>query len=136
MLAGRYTLLDQSALDDLLPIALERDVSVVAAGVFNSGILATDRPRPDATYDYARASREIFERATRIADVCGRHGTSLPAAAVRFTLAHPAVATVCLGARSAQQVRRNAALFDAQVPAALWAELKAERLVREDAPTP
>jgi D-threo-aldose 1-dehydrogenase len=136
MLAGRYTLLDQSALDDLLPIAVERDVSVVAAGVFNSGILATDRPGPDATYDYAPAPREIHDRATRIADVCERHGTSLPAAAVQFPVAHPAVATACLGARSAEQVRRNAALFGAPVPRELWAELKAEGLLRADAPTP
>jgi D-threo-aldose 1-dehydrogenase len=136
MLAGRYTLLDQSALDDLLPIAVERDVSVVAAGVFNSGILARDRPRPDATYNYRRASRKIYERAVRIADVCERHGTSLPAAAVQFTLAHPAVATVCLGARSTEQVRRNAALFEAPVPTALWEELQDLRLLRPDAPTP
>jgi D-threo-aldose 1-dehydrogenase len=136
MLAGRYTLLEQGALDDLLPAAVERDVSVVAAGVFNSGILATERPRPDATYDYAAASPEIHARATRIADVCERHGTTLPAAAVQFPLAHPAVATVCLGARSAAQVERNAALFARRVPDVVWEELKHEGLLRPDAPTP
>ena len=136
MLAGRYTLLDQSALDDLLPGALARDVSVVAAGVFNSGILATHPPRSTATYDYERAPEGIVGRATRIAAVCERHGTSLPAAAAQFPLGHPAVATVCLGARSAAQVERNAALFDAEIPAPLWEELKTEGLLREDAPTP
>jgi D-threo-aldose 1-dehydrogenase len=136
MLAGRYTLLDQGALDDLLPAAVEREVSVVAAGVFNSGILASDRPRADATYDYEPASPEIHARATRMADVCERHGTTLPAAAVQFPLAHPAVATVCLGARSAAQVKRNAALFERPVPPAAWAELKDEGLLRPDAPTP
>jgi D-threo-aldose 1-dehydrogenase len=136
MVAGRYTLLDQSALDDLLPAALAGDVSVVAAGVFNSGVLATDRPRRTATYDYRRAPAAILERAARIAAVCERHGTTLPAAAVQFPLGHPAVATVCLGARSAAQVERNAALFDAEIPAAVWDELKAEGLLREEAPTP
>lgn len=136
MLAGRYTLLDQGALDDLLPAAVERDVSVVAAGVFNSGILATERPRADATYDYAAAPPAIHARATRIADVCERHGTTLPAAAVQFPLAHPAVATVCLGARSAAQVERNAALFARRVPDTAWEELKREGLLRPDAPTP
>jgi D-threo-aldose 1-dehydrogenase len=134
MLAGRYTLLDQSALDDLLPIALQRDVSVVAAGVFNSGILATDRPRATATYDYEQASGEIFERANRIADVCERHGIRLPAVAAQFPLAHPAIATVCLGARSAAQVQRNAALFEEPVPAGVWEELKDEGLLRADVP--
>jgi D-threo-aldose 1-dehydrogenase len=136
MVAGRYTLLDQSALDDLLPGALARDVSVVAAGVFNSGVLAADRPRGTATYDYEPAPQEIVARAAAIAAVCERHGTSLPAAAAQFPLGHPAVATVCLGARSAAQVERNAALFDAEIPADLWAELKSEGLLRDDAPTP
>jgi D-threo-aldose 1-dehydrogenase len=136
MLAGRYTLLDQSALDDLLPAALARDVSVVAAGVFNSGILATDRPPPTATYDYRPAPPQIRERATKIAAVCERHGVPLPAAAAQFPLGHPAVATVCLGARSAAQVERNAALFAAEIPSSVWDGLKGEGLLRADAPTP
>jgi D-threo-aldose 1-dehydrogenase len=136
MLAGRYTLLDQRALDDLLPAAVERGVSVVAAGVFNSGILATDRPGRTAHYDYAQAPKAIFERAVRIADVCDRHGTTLPAAAAQFPLAHPAVATVCLGARSAEQVRRNAALFERPAPPGVWDELREEGLLRADAPVP
>jgi D-threo-aldose 1-dehydrogenase len=129
MLAGRYTLLDQSGMAELLPLCLRRNVSVVAAGVFNSGILATNRPAPDAHYDYGPAGQDLVARANRIADVCERHGTTLPAAAAQFPLRHPAVATVCLGARSAQQVKRNAALFDEQVPEELWRELTAEGLL-------
>jgi D-threo-aldose 1-dehydrogenase len=136
MLGGRYTLLEQDALDDLLPVCEQRGVSVVAAGVFNSGLLARQRPRKDATYNYEPAPPEILARANRIADVLERHGTTLPVAAAQFPLAHPAVATVCLGARSAEQVARNAALFDTPVPAGAWEELVAEGLLRSDAPVP
>jgi len=130
MLAGRYTLLDQSALDDLLPLATERAVSVVAAGVFNSGILATDRPSPDANYNYAPAERSLIDRATRIAEICERHGVSLPQAAAQFPLRHPAVATVCLGTRTAAQAGRNAELFGRPVPGDLWQELASTGLAR------
>jgi D-threo-aldose 1-dehydrogenase len=129
MLAGRYTLLEQDSLDDLLPLCVERDVAVVAAGVFNSGVLARPNPRPGATYNYA-------DRAQAIAAVCERHGTTLPAAALAFPLAHPAVVSVCVGARSPAQIERNAALYDETIPGDLWTELKAERLLREDAPVP
>jgi D-threo-aldose 1-dehydrogenase len=136
MLAGRYTLLEQGALDDLLPACLERGVSVVAAGVFNSGILATDLPQRSATYNYQPTDEETFDRAQRLAAVCAQFGTSLPAVAARFPLAHPAISTVCLGAYSAEQVRRNAALFDIDIPDGVWSELRAEGLLRTDAPTP
>jgi D-threo-aldose 1-dehydrogenase len=136
MLAGRYTLLEQGALDDLLPRCVERGVSVIAAGVFNSGLLARERPREDVTYNYEAAPPEILARVNRIADVLEHHGTSLPVAAAQFALAHPAVATVCLGARSAGQVDRNAALLDAAVPDAAWSELVSEGLLRPDAPVP
>ncbi|WP_121253253.1 aldo/keto reductase [Solirubrobacter pauli] len=136
MLAGRYTLLEQGALDDLLPECERRGVSVVAAGVFNSGLLARARPREDVTYNYEPAPPEILARVHRIADVLERHGTTLPVAAAQFALAHPAVATVCLGARNRAQVERNAALFDTPVPAAAWEELVAEGLLRETAPVP
>ncbi|WP_028060435.1 aldo/keto reductase [Candidatus Solirubrobacter pratensis] len=136
MLAGRYTLLEQGALDDLLPRCVECGVSVIAAGVFNSGLLARERPREDVTYNYEAASPEILARVNRIADVLEHHGTSLPVAAAQFALAHPAVATVCLGARSAGQVDRNAALLDAAVPDAAWSELVSEGLLRPDAPVP
>lgn len=136
MLAGRYTLLEQGALDDLLPLCAERDVSVVAAGVFNSGLLARARPREEVTYNYEPAPPEVLARVHRIADVLERHGTTLPVAAAQFALAHPVVATVCLGARNAEQVERNAALFDEPVPPDVWRELVAEGLLRPDAPVP
>lgn len=135
MLAGRYTLLEQGALDDLLPLCLERHVSVIAAGVFNSGLLANDRPLPGTRYNYQAAPAALLDRASQIAGVCERFGTTLPAAAAQFPLAHPAVASVCLGMRSREQVCRNVALLDAPVPVELWSALKAEGLLREDAPT-
>jgi D-threo-aldose 1-dehydrogenase len=136
MCAGRYTLLEQTALDDLLPTALARNVSVVAAAVFNSGLLARDRPAADQTYNYAAAPASLLEKATAIADVCESHGVSLPAAASQFALGHPAVATVCTGARSPEQVRRNAGLFDVEIPAGLWSDLVSAGLLRSDSPLP
>lgn len=136
MLAGRYTLLEQSALDTLLPLCLSLGVSVLAAGVFNSGLLALPRPAADAPYDYRTAPPPLLERAARIAAVCERHGVTLPQAALAFPAAHPAVASVVVGARSVAEVTRNVALFGRTVPAALWADLVAEGLLRPDAPTP
>jgi D-threo-aldose 1-dehydrogenase len=136
MLAGRYTLLEQPALDDLLPVCEVRGISVVAAGVFNSGLLARAAPGTDAKYNYGDAPVELVDRARRIADVCEAHGTSLPAAAIAFPLAHPAVVTVCLGARSRAQVERNDRFFREPPPAALWSELKESGLLRADAPVP
>lgn len=136
MCAGRYTLLEQGALDDLLPAALERRVSVVAAAVFNSGLLARERPHPGVTYDYGPASDALIARVNQLADVCQRHGVTLPAAAMQFSLGHPAVATVCTGARSADQVRRNATLFDVPIPEGLWSELASLGLIDPGAPWP
>lgn len=136
MLAGRYTLLEQDSLDDLLPLCEERGVGIVAAGVFNSGLLAQRQPTAGGRYDYGDAPPEIVERARAIATACERHGTTLPAAAIAFPLAHPAVVSVCLGARSAQQVERNASLYRESIAPDLWLELKAEGLLREDAPVP
>ena len=136
LLAGRYTLLEQAALDDLLPACEEHGVSVVAAGVFNSGLLARPSPADDARYDYAGAPRELVERARAIACVCERHSTTLPAAAIAFPLAHPAVASVCVGARSPEQAERNAGLYRETIAPELWRELKSEGLLREEAPTP
>jgi D-threo-aldose 1-dehydrogenase len=135
LLAGRYTLLEQGALDDLLPACAAGRARVIAAGVFNSGLLARERPPADAPYNYAPAPPELIRRAHRIADVCERHGTTLPAAALAFPGRHPAVATVLVGARSPAEVARNAELLARPVPDALWAELKAEGLLRADAPT-
>lgn len=123
MVAGRYTLLDQSAGTDLLPAAAARGVSVIAAGVFNSGILATDEIPDDAMFDYASAPPEVLTRARAIAEVCRENAVSLPTAAAQFPLTHPSVATICLGARSRSQVDRNAQLFETAVPERLWDDL-------------
>jgi D-threo-aldose 1-dehydrogenase len=136
MLAGRYTLLEQRALDDLLPVCERRDIGVVVAGVFNSGLLARRNPPEDATYDYARAPADVLDRARRIADVCERHGTTLPEAAMAFPLAHPAVVSICVGARSPEQVQRNVRLLGAAIPHDLWDELREKGLLHAEAPVP
>lgn len=128
MLAGRYTLLEQPALDELLPLCVERGVRVMAAGVYNSGILAS--PKPGGTYNYEAAPPELVERAQRIADVCERFGVELPAAAIAFAAEHPAVESVVLGASSAEQVRTNVARASVDVPPALWTALTEEGLLR------
>ncbi|WP_432103172.1 aldo/keto reductase [Streptomyces sp. bgisy091] len=125
MVAGRHTLLDHTAQDELLPLAHARGVGVVAAAVYNSGLLAAPRPPAGATYDYLPASGEVSARAATIADVCERHGVTLPEAAVAYPLLHPAVTSVVLGARDAGQSRTNADRLAAGVPDALWAELTA-----------
>jgi D-threo-aldose 1-dehydrogenase len=130
MLAGRYTLLDQSALDDLLPAAVDRGVRVVAAGVYNSGLLGAARPVAGATYDYLPAAPGLVDRARRLAAVCEAHGVDLPTAAVHFPRRHPAVASVVVGARSAEQVRVNSSRLATPVPDDLWAELEHSGLVR------
>lgn len=119
--AGRYSLLDQSAADELLPEAAARGTSVIVGGVFNSGLLAD--PRPGAPYDYAAAPPALLERALRIKAVCERHGVPLRTAALAFPLRHPAVASVLVGARSAAEVRDAAGRFGRPVPRALWEEL-------------
>ena len=135
MLAGRYSLLEQGALGGFLPRAVERGVGVLLGGVFNSGILATG-PVPGATYDYAPAPPAVLERVGRIEAVCRRHGVPLPVAALHFPLGHPAIASVVLGAVTPAEVERNLAGYATPVPAALWAELKGEGLLRADAPVP
>jgi D-threo-aldose 1-dehydrogenase len=130
MIAGRYTLLDQGALDDLLPAALDRGVAVVAAAVYNSGLLARPRPAPDATYDYGPAPRQLLDRADRLADVCERHGVTLPAAAVGFALRHPAVVSVVAGARDRAEVQAAVDRYRTTVPPEVWTEMVAEGLLR------
>jgi len=136
MCAGRYTLLEQGALDDLLPAAQERGVPVLAAAVFNSGLLAQPEPGPGSTYEYAGAPPGVLERARRVAAVCREHGTTLPAAALQLPLAHPAVASIVVGARSAEEVQADVDLLAAPVPDGLWDDLRAQGLLRADAPTP
>lgn len=136
MLAGRYTLLDQSALADVLPLCAERGVAVVLAGVFNSGILATDVPASGATYDYQPAPPEIIAKVERIARRCRAHGVELAAAALQFAAAHPAVAAVVVGMRSSEEVAANAERFAREVPATLWRELRDDGVLATFAPTP
>ncbi|MET9730279.1 aldo/keto reductase [Streptomyces sp. NPDC006458] len=135
MLAGRYSLLDQSALDDVLPAALELGKGVVAVGVFNSGLLSQDRPDQGMKYDYRIAPPALVDRARAIAEVCTAHGTTLPAAAIAFPYSHPSIINVTVGMRSAEQVARNVELHRRHVPDALWGELRARGLIRSDVPT-
>ncbi len=123
MLAGRFTLLDQGALDDLLPAARSTGKAVVAVGVFNSGILAAEIVPDDAHFEYQQAPVELLERARAIAAVCAEHGVTLPAAAVAFPLSHPKVVDVTLGMRTPEQVHRNVDLLAAAPPAGGWAHL-------------
>jgi D-threo-aldose 1-dehydrogenase len=134
MLAGRYTLLDQVALDELLPLCVERGVAIIAAGVYNSGILAD--PKPGSHYNYVAAPEPLLERARKIRTVCDRHGVPLKAAALQFPLGHPAVTCVVVGCRSVAQIDESIQMFELDIPPALWKELKAEGLLQEDAPTP
>jgi len=123
MVAGRLTLLEQSALADLLPAARERGTAVVAAGVFNSGLLSRPRPADDARFDYLPVPPEMLARAHAIADVCERHGSTLPAVAMAYPMQFPEVVSVVLGMRTRDQVEQNAALLAAGVPEQLWEEL-------------
>ncbi|MQS08310.1 aldo/keto reductase [Streptomyces alkaliphilus] len=132
--AGRWTLLDHSALADLLPAALDHGVGVLVGGVFNSGLLAD--PRPGATFDYAEASPRLVERALRLREVCERHGVPLRAAALRFPFGHPAVVGVLTGGRSPAEVTEAAEALATPLPSELWTELRAEGLLPEGVPVP
>ncbi|MEC8039237.1 MAG: aldo/keto reductase [Pseudomonadota bacterium] len=135
LLAGRYTLLEQEALDSFLPLCEKRDVGIILGGPYNSGILATGAV-PGAKYNYADAPPDIMERVRRIEAVCAAHDTPLIAAALQFVLGHPCIKTVVPGAVSAAEVQANAALMERQIPTALWQDLRAEGLIRPDAPLP
>jgi D-threo-aldose 1-dehydrogenase len=134
LLAGRYTLLDQSALDDLLPLCEREGVAVVAGGVLNSGVLAD--PAPGARFDYVEAPAPVLERARRAADICAAFGMPLAAAAFQFAAAHPAVVSVLTGVRSVPELRDNVAHFDCELPPRLWDDLVAAGIVRASAPLP
>ena len=134
LIAGRYTLLDQSAADELFPACIDRDVAVILGGVYNSGILAD--VRADAPFDYAPASADVLRRARRIAEVCAHHGVPLKAAALQFAGAHPAVTCMVVGARSAAEVAENLDMAATRIPAALWAELRADGLIAAGSPLP
>jgi D-threo-aldose 1-dehydrogenase len=131
LLAGRYTLLEQAPVEDLLPKCVARGVSIVVGGPFNSGILAGRD-----TWNYDTAPPEIAARAKAIGAICERHRVPLPAAALQFPLAHPAVAAVIPGPRDVAEFEANLKLLEYPIPPALWADLRAEKLLHPDAPTP
>ena len=123
MIAGRLTLLDQTALTDLMPLAVRRGVSIVAAGVYNSGLLSSAQIRHDAHFDYAPASDEVRARAERLAAVCRDHGVDLPSAAVQYPLRHPAVVSAVIGMRTVAHVDSSIERRTTPIPDELWAEL-------------
>ena len=128
MLAGRLTLLDQTGLTDLMPLAARRGVAVVAAGVYNSGLLSSTEISPDAHFDYAPASSEMLARARRLAAICRSHGVDLPSAAVQYPLRHPAVVSAVIGMRTAAHVESSIDRRTTDIPDELWVELDAEGL--------
>jgi D-threo-aldose 1-dehydrogenase len=134
LLAGRYTLLDQDALGELLPLCVERDIAVLAGGVMNSGILAD--PTPGGRFDYQPAPPAIVERARRLGAICARHGVPLRAAAVQFPLAHPAIRSLIAGVRRIDHLDEYPELMAHPIPADLWSELRAEGLIDPVAPVP
>jgi D-threo-aldose 1-dehydrogenase len=134
LVAGRYTLLDQGALADLLPACEERDVAVLVGGVMNSGVLAD--PRPGARFDYGPAGSEVIERARRIGEVCARHDVPLRAVAMQFPMAHRAVVSLVAGVRSIAHLDDYPRLLAHPVPGDVWAELRTEGLIARDAPVP
>ncbi len=130
LISGQWTLLDQTAGQELLPLALERGVAVIAASVFSSGILADPDADPAlVNFKYRPAPSEVLARTRRIKDVCASHGVPLKAAAVQFPFTHPAVSTVLLGCRSPQEVVSNVADLAVEITPSLWSDLRAEGLI-------
>jgi D-threo-aldose 1-dehydrogenase len=134
MMAGRYSLLIQNGLAEFLPLALEKKMGVMLAGVFNSGILATGAV-PGAHFEYGPAPEDIMDRVRKIEKICAAHGTSIRRAALQFAMAHPAVVCVVLGGVKPEEIAANAADAGATVPSALWSDLKSAGLLDPAAPT-
>ena len=135
LLAGRYTLLEQGPLDGLFPVCRKRNVSIIAGGAFNSGLLAR-LGQPDATYNYGAVPPDIAKRASALHEVCAHHNVPLPAAALQFPLAHPVVATVIPGARNAAEVASHWQWAHIKIPASLWEDLRGRGLLHPEAPVP
>ena len=135
LLAGRYSLLEQKAIDEFLPFCQARGIGIFLGGIFNSGILATGA-RPGVTYNYAPAPPQIMARVQRIEEVCERHDVPLRVAATQFPLAHPAVTSLLVGARSPEEVQAAIDALQVPIPDALWADLRSEGLLHEAAPVP
>jgi D-threo-aldose 1-dehydrogenase len=134
LVAGRYTVLDQEALAELLPLCVDRGIAVLLGGVMNSGILAD--PRPGARFDYRPAPPAMVERARRIVAVCDRHDVPVRAVAMQFPLAHPAVSSLIAGVRRISHLEEYPAMMRMPIPDALWAELRDDGLIPADAPVP
>jgi D-threo-aldose 1-dehydrogenase len=135
LLAGRYTLLEQTPLDALFPACESAGTAIVIGGPFNSGILAVGA-KAGATFNYEAAPRSVVEKVAALEAVCAAHGVPLPAAALQFPLAHPLVASVIPGLDSPERVEQAVAWYNTRIPAALWGDLKAQKLLRPEAPTP
>jgi D-threo-aldose 1-dehydrogenase len=133
LLAGRYTLLEQEALESFLPLATARGIGIVIGGPYNSGVLATG-PKPGAFYNYDPAPDWVLERVGRIEAICGAHGVKMVDAAFQFPLRHPAVVSVIPGGQGVAEMQANARAASAHIPAALWDDLKAQGLIRNNAP--
>jgi D-threo-aldose 1-dehydrogenase len=134
LLAGRYTLLDQGALDALFPICIAKNIGILLGGIYNSGILAN--PHTGAKFNYEDADAALVARALELDQLCRKHGTELKAAALQFGMAHPAVTVAVMGARNASEVADNIAMSERTVPQAFWQELRARNLVDARAPLP
>ncbi|CUI88929.1 aldo/keto reductase [Cognatishimia activa] len=134
LLAGRYSLLEQPALESFLPKCIRTGCRIALGGVFNSGLLAD--PRGNATYNYKAAPSDLVERALKIESVCKRFDVPLKAAALQFPLGHEAIASVLIGVRKATEVEENVRLFSTDIPAELWHALKTEGLLPESCPVP
>jgi D-threo-aldose 1-dehydrogenase len=135
LLAGRYTLLEQEALNEFLPLCEARGAAVLVGGGFNSGILATGA-RPGAKFNYGPAPEHVMQKVARIEEVCRDYNVPLPAAALQFVVAHPAVPAFCAGTRTLDQLNQNLAWFSEPIPSEFWAALKRKGLLREEAPVP
>ncbi len=135
MLAGRYTLLEQQTLDDVLPLALDKAIGIIIGAPFNSGVLATGAIET-ARYNNRPLEPALVERVQQIEAVCAVHDVPLAAAALQFPLGHPAVVSIVAGMASAEEVRRNRQLIIEDIPAGFWTDLKDRHLIREDSPTP
>ncbi len=134
LLAGRYTLLEQEALESFLPLCEKRGLGIILGGAYNSGILATG-PKPGAFYNYDPAPQNIFDKVGEIQSLCQHHGVRLVDAAFQFPLHHPSVLTVIPGGQGVAEMQSNLAAAHSDIPTALWVDLKSKGLMRSDAPT-
>ena len=128
MLAGRFTLLEQGALNDLLPAAIDHNVGIVNVGVYNSGVLSRNRADSSLNYNYAPAPEALINRVNQIADICEKYGVALPEAAIQYGEAHPAVVSTVVGVRNSDQVLENLRRYRKAIPLELWSELSTHGL--------